>query len=185
VKPEFNTGGPDSSSIGRMNSKSRPSLASGIPARRQSLHERWLRFLHIDEDRPQPQMAELHEVARMLVDRFPLWPPKLLQDAAEDVLAHIHFRANTNDGGTQRTGSSACMRNKASRPHHRDLPEPRLIDADGRDTPCRARRMVMDRLYFSLGSMTKVDEREGGEDPKELLARILEKRRWRNWKSTT
>jgi hypothetical protein len=26
--------------------------------------------------------------------------------------------------------------------------------------------------YFSLGSMTKVDALEGGEDPKELLAQI-------------
>jgi putative transposase len=31
---------------------------------------------------------------------------------------------------------------------------------------------VMDRRYFSLGSMTKVDALEGGEDPKELLAQI-------------
>ena len=31
---------------------------------------------------------------------------------------------------------------------------------------------VSDRRYFSLGSMTKVDALEGGEDPKELLAQI-------------
>jgi hypothetical protein len=31
---------------------------------------------------------------------------------------------------------------------------------------------VSDRRYFSLDSMTKVDELEGGEDPKELLAQI-------------
>ncbi len=31
---------------------------------------------------------------------------------------------------------------------------------------------VSDRRYFSLGSMTKVDAMEGGEDPRELLAQI-------------
>jgi putative transposase len=31
---------------------------------------------------------------------------------------------------------------------------------------------VMDRRYFSLDSMTKVDALEGGEDPKGLLAQI-------------
>lgn len=31
---------------------------------------------------------------------------------------------------------------------------------------------VSDRRYFSLGSMTKIDVLEGGEDPKELLAQI-------------
>ena len=31
---------------------------------------------------------------------------------------------------------------------------------------------VMDRRYFSLDSMTKVDALEGGEGPKELLAQI-------------
>jgi putative transposase len=31
---------------------------------------------------------------------------------------------------------------------------------------------VADRRYFSVGSMTKVDALEGGEDPRELLAQI-------------
>jgi putative transposase len=31
---------------------------------------------------------------------------------------------------------------------------------------------VADRRYFSTGSMAKVDELEGGEDPNELLAAI-------------
>jgi hypothetical protein len=31
---------------------------------------------------------------------------------------------------------------------------------------------VADRRYFSVGSMAKVDELEGGEDPRELLAAI-------------
>jgi putative transposase len=31
---------------------------------------------------------------------------------------------------------------------------------------------VADRRYFSIGSMAKVDELEGGEDPRELLAAI-------------
>jgi hypothetical protein len=31
---------------------------------------------------------------------------------------------------------------------------------------------VADRRYFSLGSMRRIDELEGGETPKELLAAI-------------
>ncbi len=31
---------------------------------------------------------------------------------------------------------------------------------------------MADRCYFTAGSMAKVDELEGGEDPKELLAAI-------------
>ena len=31
---------------------------------------------------------------------------------------------------------------------------------------------VADRRYFSIGSMARVDELEGGKDPKELLAAI-------------
>jgi hypothetical protein len=31
---------------------------------------------------------------------------------------------------------------------------------------------VADRRYFTIGSMAMVDELEGGEDPKELLAAI-------------
>jgi hypothetical protein len=55
-----------------------------------------------------------------------------------------------------------------------ELPYPGLVDADGRDAPRRAGRRVAgsDRRYFSLGSMTKVDALEGGEDPRELLAQI-------------
>ncbi len=33
---------------------------------------------------------------------------------------------------------------------------------------------VSDRRYFSLGSMTKVDALEGGEDPRKLLAQSRE-----------
>ena len=38
---------------------------------------------------------------------------------------------------------------------------------------------VTDRRYFSVGSMRKIDELEGGEDPEELLARSREEQGWR------
>ena len=35
-------------------------------------------------------MTQLHEVARMLEERFPQ-AAELLEDASEDLLAHLHF----------------------------------------------------------------------------------------------
>jgi hypothetical protein len=54
-------------------------------------------------------MAQLHDVARMLEPRFPQ-AAELLEDAAEDVLAHMHSPGSTAAGCTPRTRSSACTR---------------------------------------------------------------------------
>lgn len=119
-------------------------------------------------------MAQLHEVARMLSPRFPQ-AAELLEDAAEDVLAHMHF----------------------PREHRRRLHSTNPIERLHKEVKRRTRvvgifptmdslmRMVgtllaeqddewqvADRRYFSVGSMAKVDELEGGEDPTELLAAI-------------
>lgn len=119
-------------------------------------------------------MTQLKDVARMLEPRFPQ-ASELLQDAAEDVLAHMHF----------------------PREHRRRLHSTNPIERLHKEVKRRTRvvgifptldslmRMVgtllseqddewqvSDRRYFSIGSMTKVDEFEGGEDPKELLAAI-------------
>ncbi len=44
--------------------------------------------------------------------------------------------------------------------------------ADGLRPPVPTCGWTRHRRYFSLGSMTKVDALEGGENPKELLAQI-------------
>ena len=119
-------------------------------------------------------MTQLHDVARMLEERFPQ-AAELLEDAAEDVLAHMHF----------------------PREHRRRLHSTNPIERLHKEVKRRTRvvgifptldsltRMVgtllaeqddewqvADRRYFSIGSMAKVDELEGGEDPRELLAAI-------------
>jgi transposase-like protein len=119
-------------------------------------------------------MTQLHDVARLLQPRFPQ-AAELLEDAAEDVLAHMHF----------------------PREHRRRLHSTNPIERLHKEVKRRTRvigifptldslmRMVgtllaeqddewqvADRRYFSIGSMAKVDEFEGGEDPRELLAAI-------------
>ncbi len=119
-------------------------------------------------------MTQLHDVARMLGPRFPQ-AAELLEDAAEDVLAHMHF----------------------PREHRRRLHSTNPIERLHKEVKRRTRvvgifpttdslmRMVgtllaeqddewqvADRRYFSVGSMAKVDELEGGESPTELLAAI-------------
>ncbi|MDP9184793.1 MAG: IS256 family transposase [Actinomycetota bacterium] len=119
-------------------------------------------------------MTQLHDVASMLSPKFPQ-AAELLEDAAEDVLAHMHF----------------------PREHRRRLHSTNPIERLHKEIKRRTRvigifptldslmRMVgtllaeqddewqvADRRYFSIGSMTRIDELEGGEDPKELLAAI-------------
>jgi transposase-like protein len=119
-------------------------------------------------------MTRLHDVAQMLAPKFPL-AAELLEEASEDVLSHMHF----------------------PREHRRRLHSTNPIERLHKEVKRRTRvvgifptsdslmRMVgtllaeqddewqvADRRYFSIGSMAKVDELEGGEDPKELLAAI-------------
>jgi transposase-like protein len=119
-------------------------------------------------------LSQLHEVARMLSERFPQ-AAELLTDAAEDVLAHLHFPLEHR----RRIHST----NPLERLHKEIKRRTRVVGIfPTRDSLMRMvgtllaeqddEWQVSDRRYFSLGSMTKVDELEGGEDPKELLAQI-------------
>lgn len=119
-------------------------------------------------------MAQLHEVVRMLADRFPQ-AADLLEDAAEDVLAHLHFPREHR----RRLHST----NPLERLHKEIKRRTRVVGIfPNRDSLMRMvgtllaeqddEWQVAERRYFSLGSMTKVDVLEGGEDPKELLAQI-------------
>lgn len=119
-------------------------------------------------------MTQLHEVARMLEARFPQ-AAVLLEDAAEDVLAHMHFPREHR----RRLHST----NPIERLHKEVKRRTRVVGIfPTRDSLMRMvgtllaeqddEWQVADRRYFSIGSMTKVDILEGGEDPKELLAAI-------------
>ena len=119
-------------------------------------------------------MVQLHEVARLLEPRFPQ-AAELLEDAAEDVLAHLHFPREHR----RRLHST----NPIERLHKEVKRRTRVVGIfPTRDSLMRMvgtllaeqddEWQVTDRRYFSVASMTKVDELEGGEDPKELLAQI-------------
>jgi transposase-like protein len=122
----------------------------------------------------QSAMKQLDEVARMLHPKFPQ-ATELLQDAAEDVLAHLHFPREHR----RRLHST----NPLERLHKEIKRRTRVVGIfPTRDSLMRMvgallaeqddEWQVADRRYFSAGSMTKVDALEGGEDPKELLAQI-------------
>jgi transposase-like protein len=119
-------------------------------------------------------MTQLHEVARMLSPKFPQ-VAELLEDAAEDVLAHLHFPREHR----RRLHST----NPLERLHKEIKRRTRVVGIfPTRDSLMRMvgtllaeqddEWQVSDRRYFSVGSMTKVDAFEGGEDTKELLAQI-------------
>ena len=119
-------------------------------------------------------MDRLGEVARMLEARFPE-AAELLEDAAEDVLAHLHFplehrRRLHSTNPLERLNKEIKRRTRVvgifpNRDSLMRLAGALLAEQDDE-------RQGSDRRYFSLGSMTKVDALEGGEDPKELLAQI-------------
>ena len=112
----------------------------------------------------------------MIDGRFPQ-AAELLTDAAEDVLAHLHFPLEHR----RRLHST----NPLERLHKEIKRRTRVVGIfPSRDSLMRMvgallaeqddEWQVSDRRYFSLGSMTKVDALEGGEDPRKLLAQSRE-----------
>ena len=119
-------------------------------------------------------MTQLHEVVRMLSPKFPQ-AAALLEDAAEDVLAHMHFprehrRRLHSTNPIERLHKEVKRRTRVIG----ILPTlDSLMRMDGTLLPEQNDEwQVADRRYFSIGSMARVDELEGGEDPTELLAAI-------------
>jgi len=99
----------------------------------------------------------------------------LLENAAEDVLAHMHFPREHR----RRLHST----NPLERLHKEIKRRTRVVGIfPTRDSLMRMvgtllaeqddEWQVMDRRYFSLGSIAKIDALEGSEDPKQLLAQI-------------
>jgi putative transposase len=148
-------------------------LLSVVPTQAQDAVAAIVRMIFVEPDHASA-MTKLHEVARMLSDRFPQ-AAELLEDAAEDLLAHMHFPREHR----RRLHST----NPLERLHKEIKRRTRVVGIfPTRDSLMRMvgtllaeqddEWQVMDRRYFSLGSMTKVDALAGGEDPKELLAQI-------------
>jgi len=148
-------------------------LLSTVPKQAQDAVAAIVRSIFSQPDHASA-MAQLQEVARMLSDRFPQ-AAELLEDASEDVLAHLHFPREHR----RRLHST----NPLERLHKEIKRRTRVVGIfPTRDSLMRMvgtllaeqddEWQVSDRRYFSLGSMTKVDALEGGEDPKELLAQI-------------
>ena len=119
-------------------------------------------------------LEHLKEVAEMLRARFPQ-AADLLEDAAEDVLAHMHFPRSHR----KRLHST----NPLERLHKEIKRRTNVVGIfPNRDSLVRMvatllqeqddEWQVMNRRYFSIESMKHIDDLEGGETPKELLAAI-------------
>jgi transposase-like protein len=148
-------------------------LLSVVPRSAQDTVAAIVRTIFTQPDH-QSALAQLHEVATMLRPRFPA-ASDLLEDAAEDVLAHMHFPREHR----RRLHST----NPLERLHKEIKRRTRVVGIfPTRDSLMRMvatllseqddEWQVSDRRYFSVGSMARVDAVEGGETPKELLAAI-------------
>lgn len=111
----------------------------------------------------------------MLDAKFPQ-AARLLEDAAEDVLAHMHFlrehrRRSHSTNPIERLHKEVERRTRVMGIFPTLDSLMRMVGtllAEQDDE-----WQVADRRYFSIGSMSKVDELEGGEHPKEQLAAIV------------
>jgi putative transposase len=117
-------------------------------------------------------MAQLHQVADALRERFPA-AAMLLEDAGEDVLAHVHFPAE-HRRHLHSTNTLERLHKEVKRrsnvvgifPHRASLI--RLVGmvlAEQDDEWA-----VAERRYFSVDSMAKIGQEEGGEAPALLPA---------------
>lgn len=119
-------------------------------------------------------MTQLHEVARMLGSKVPQIA-ELLEEAAEDVLAHLlfpmeHRRRLHSTNPLERLRKEIERRTRVvgifpTRDSLMRMVGTLLAEQDDE-------WQVSVRRYFSAGSMAKVDAIDGGEDPKELLAQF-------------
>lgn len=149
-------------------------LLSVVPKAAQETVGAVVRTIFLQADHP-TAMAQLRDVTEMLRPKFPE-ASDLLEAAAEDLLAHLHFPREHR----RRLHST----NPLERLHKEIKRRTNVVGIfPNRDS---LRRMVVtllqeqddewqvaDRRYFSLGSMSRIDdELQGGETPKELLAAI-------------
>lgn len=119
-------------------------------------------------------MVQLRDVVQMLNPRFPD-AADLREAAAEDLLAHLHFprehrRRLHSTNPLERLHKEVKRRTNVvgifpNRDSLRRIVVTLLQEQDDE-------WQVADRRYFSLGSMRRINEVQGGETPKELLAAI-------------
>jgi putative transposase len=140
-------------------------LLSTVPKRAQDTVAAIVRTVFSQPDHTSA-MSQAHDVARMLSGRFPQ-AAELLENAAEDVLAHLHFPMEHR----RRLHSTTPL----ERLHKEIKRRTRVVGIfPSRDSLMRMvgtllaeqddEWQVSDRRYFSIGSMTKVDALEGGEE---------------------
>lgn len=119
-------------------------------------------------------MAQLHQVAEGLRGRFPQ-AAELLEEAAEDILAHLHF-PEEHRRRLHSTNPLERLHKEVKRRTHvvGIFPDRRallrlvgmlLVEQDDEWA-------VADRRYFSLESMRKLYQPEGGEASAELVAAV-------------
>jgi transposase-like protein len=148
-------------------------LLSVVPKAAQDTVAAIVRSVFSQPDHPSA-MAQLKDVAKMLRPRFPQ-AADLLEDAAEDVLAHLHFPREHR----RRLHST----NPLERLHKEIKRRTNVVGIfPNRDSLVRMvatllqeqddEWQVAERRYFSSWSMAQLDEPLGGESAKELLAAI-------------
>ena len=149
-------------------------LLSAVPRSAQEAVAAIVRTIFAQPDHASA-LSHLKDVAEMLRPKF-AQAADLLEDAAEDVLAHMHFPREHR--------RQLHSTNTLERIHKEIRRRTRVVGIfPNRDSLVRMvatllqeqddEWQVMDRRYFSFDSMRRIDEQlEGGETPKELLAAI-------------
>jgi putative transposase len=148
-------------------------LLSLIPRDAQGAVGTLVRMIFAEPDHASA-IAKLHEVVRALRTRFPQ-AAELLDDASEDLLSHLHFppehrRRLHSTNPLERLHKEVKRRTHVVGIFPNRAALLRLVGtllAEQDDE-----WQVADRRYFSVGSMQRIGELEGGEVQTELLSAI-------------
>jgi putative transposase len=115
--------GPVRSQLAALSRSLHVNLLSVVPKQAQDAVAALVRMIFAEPDHVSA-MTKLHEVARMLEERFPQ-AAELLDDAAEDVLARLHFPQGAPPTPALHEPSRALAQgDQAPNPRRRDLPQP-------------------------------------------------------------
>lgn len=148
-------------------------LLSVVPKDAQPAVSAIVRMIFIEPDHASA-LAQLHKVAGTLQRRFPR-AAELLEEAAEDVLAHLHFplehrRRLHSTNPLERLHKEIKRRTHVVGIFPNRAALLRLVGALLAEHDDEWQ--VADRRYFSAASMEQIGKLEGGEIQKELLAAI-------------